>query len=82
VIVMDERTSDHFDPDAGPIEQLLYGFSITCCLPDGMAYDGSAGTGTVMRTGTLRTYAREAGFADVEVLPIEHEMFRFYRLHP
>jgi len=23
----------------------------------------------------------EAGFAEVEVLPIEHEVFRFYRLH-
>lgn len=24
----------------------------------------------------------DAGFADVEVLPIEHEFWRFYRLHP
>jgi hypothetical protein len=34
-----------------------------------------------MRTETLRRYAAEAGFARVEALPIEHDMFRFYRLH-
>ena len=33
-----------------------------------------------MRPETLRRYAREAGFADAAVLPIEHDLFRFYRL--
>jgi hypothetical protein len=33
-----------------------------------------------MRRSTLDLYAREAGFTGVEVLPIEHDMFRFYRL--
>ncbi len=33
-----------------------------------------------MRPATLRRYASEAGFADLEVLPTEHDMFRFYRL--
>jgi len=28
----------------------------------------------------LTAYAREAGFTDVETLPIDHDMFRFYRL--
>jgi hypothetical protein len=45
-----------------------------------MAEQPSAGTGTVMRAETLRTYARDAGFADIDVLPIEHDLFRFYRL--
>ncbi len=40
----------------------------------------SAGTGTVMRTPTFTSYARQAGFSDVRVLPIEHDFFRFYRL--
>jgi hypothetical protein len=51
------------------------------CLPVGMAEQPSAGTGTVMRPHTLRRYAEQAGFARVEVLAIEHDMFRFYRLH-
>jgi hypothetical protein len=33
-----------------------------------------------MRLDTVLDYASAAGFADVEVLPIEHELFRFYRL--
>ncbi|MEA2502108.1 MAG: hypothetical protein QOD01_2219 [Actinomycetota bacterium] len=33
-----------------------------------------------MRTPMLRSYAREAGFVDVDVLPIENDFWRFYRL--
>jgi hypothetical protein len=40
----------------------------------------SAGTGTVMRPSRLREYAHEAGFAEVEILPIENQVWRFYRL--
>jgi hypothetical protein len=35
-----------------------------------------------MRTDTLRRYAAEAGFSRVDVLPIEHDLFRLYRLFP
>jgi hypothetical protein len=52
------------------------------CLPDGMSHPGSVGTGTVMRPDTLRHYAQQAGFADIEVLPIENDLWRFYRLVP
>jgi hypothetical protein len=52
------------------------------CLPVGMADKPSAETGTVMRPDTLRTYAREAGFKKVDILPIENYFFRFYRLVP
>ncbi len=40
----------------------------------------SVATGTVMRPDTLRAYARQAGFTKVEILPIENDFFRFYRL--
>lgn len=80
VIVMDERAQDHFTGDWNPIEHLLYGFSILGCLPAGMNDKPSAATGTVMRAGTLRDYAHRAGFYDVEILPIENDFFRFYRL--
>lgn len=81
VLVMDERVPDAFTGPGDPVEQLMYGFSMFVCLPDGMSHAGSAATGTVMRTPTLERYASEAGFDAVEVLPIEHETFRFYRLH-
>jgi ubiquinone/menaquinone biosynthesis C-methylase UbiE len=80
VVVMDEKVSEAFHPDADEVEQLMYGFSNFICLPDGMSTLHSAGTGTVMRPDTLRAYAREAGFEDIETLPIETDMWRFYRL--
>jgi hypothetical protein len=33
-----------------------------------------------MRAPTLRRYAQDGGFADVEVLPVENMLWRFYRL--
>jgi hypothetical protein len=50
------------------------------------AYPGvredSAGTGTAIRPGTVHAYAAEAGSGGGEVLPIEHDFWRFYRLTP
>jgi hypothetical protein len=60
---------------------MMYGWSVLHCLPVGMAEQPSAATGTVMRPATLQRYATEAGFQHVEVLPIEHFFFRFYRLY-
>jgi hypothetical protein len=33
-----------------------------------------------MRPDTLARYARDAGFAGVDVLPVAHDFFRFYLL--
>ena len=51
------------------LERLMYGFSVLHCLPVGMADAPSRGTGTVMRPDTLRRYAAEAGFREVEIRP-------------
>ena len=80
VIVADERVAETFDPPVDDLERFFYGWSITTCLPDGMSAEGSVGTGTVMRPAILRGYTLQAGFADLEVLPIENDFFRFYRL--
>jgi hypothetical protein len=47
-----------------------------------MVGDGAAGTGTVMRPDAVERYATEAGFSGFEVLPVEHDFYRFYRLTP
>lgn len=80
VIVMDERTEDRFTAPGSEAERLLYGYSLICCLPDGMSQQPSAATGTVMRAETLGDYAARAGFSRTETLPLEHDLFRFYRL--
>ena len=82
VIVGDERVPDEFDPPGDEIERFYYGFSILHCLPVGMIGENAAGTGTVMRAGTMRRYADEAGFGTFQVLAIENDFYRFYRLSP
>lgn len=81
VVVMDEAVADQFRPGGDLLERLMYGFSLLICLPDGLAHPDSAGTGTVMRESTLRSYAEQAGFTEISVLPIEDFGFwRFYEL--
>lgn len=46
-----------------------------------LAEPPAAGTGTVMRPDVLRRYAADAGFRSVDVLPIDHFFFQFYRLN-
>ena len=80
LIVADERTEDVFTAPASETERFFYVYSVLCCLPSGMDADTSVGTGTVMRRSTFERYAKEAGFDAVDVLPIEHDFLRFYRL--
>jgi 2-polyprenyl-3-methyl-5-hydroxy-6-metoxy-1,4-benzoquinol methylase len=82
VVIGDERVADSFTAPGDEMERLYYGFSILHCLPVGMVGEGAAGTGTVMRADTVRRYADEAGFRGFEVLPIENDFYRFYRLTP
>jgi 2-polyprenyl-3-methyl-5-hydroxy-6-metoxy-1,4-benzoquinol methylase len=79
-IVIDGRVSEMFVAPGEDIERSFYCMSILHCLPVGMAEQPSAATGAVMRPDTLRRYAREAGFSEVEILPIEHDLRGFYRL--
>src|SRR3954451_11976933 len=79
VLVVDELTEDTFTVPTNEMERLFYSFSTLHCLAVSMQ-NGGAGTGTVFRTPVLRRYATDAGFADVEILPVEHAQFRLYRL--
>jgi SAM-dependent methyltransferase len=80
VLVLDEAVAEEFTAPGGDVDRLMYGYSLLCCLPDGLSTEPSAGTGTVMRPATLRAYARQAGFADLEVVPVDAGFFRLYRL--
>jgi len=79
-LVMDERVAERFEAPGDDVERLMYGFSVLHCLPVGMADQPSAGTGTCLRPDLLRDYAVAAGFSGMEVLPIENDFWRFYRL--
>jgi SAM-dependent methyltransferase len=81
VLVVDERVADRFTAPGDAVERMMYGWSVLHCLPSSLADEPSAATGTVMRADVVRDYAAAAGFADVEVLPVENDFFRLYRLH-
>lgn len=80
VIVADEAVADTFTAPGDELERLMYGFSVLHCLPASMVEQPSAAIGTVIRERTVRALAAEAGFASVEVLPVDGGFFRIYQL--
>lgn len=82
VLVSEPKSGERFMDAANnsEVERNHYAFSVLHCLPAGMAEQPSAGTGTMMRPDTLRGYARDAGFRDIEVLSIDDEWTAAYRL--
>jgi SAM-dependent methyltransferase len=82
VVVVDERAEEEFGPGGSEVERLLAASSVLHCLPVGRSQEGSAATGALLRPTTLREYAATAGFRAVEVVPVEHDVFRFFVLRP
>ncbi|MGI8795874.1 MAG: SAM-dependent methyltransferase [Acidimicrobiia bacterium] len=80
VVVADERCAEEFTAPGDELERFFYAASVVHCLPVGMAEQPSAGTGTVIRPSILDRYAKDAGFTGADVLPIENDFWRFYRL--
>ena len=80
VLVADEKVADHFHAPGDDLERLMYGWSIVHCLPVSLAEQPSAAIGTVIREDIVRALARAAGFAQVDVLPVDAGFFRLYRL--
>jgi predicted O-methyltransferase YrrM len=80
LLVADGLVADEFNVPASPRERTEYGWSVVSCLPGAMGDPETAATGAVMRPSVLRHYALQAGFSEVEVLPIHTDYWRFYRL--
>jgi hypothetical protein len=82
VLLADEKVADTFTAPGDEVERMMYGWSVTHCLPTQMVEQPSAALGTVLRVDTVRELATEAGYARVDVLPVDNDFFRLYRLHP
>ena len=82
VLVVDERVADTFTAPGDEIERMMYGWSVTHCLPTQLAEQPSAALGTVMRSHTVRALAADAGYTRIDVLPVVNDFFRLYRLDP
>lgn len=83
IFVGDEQVADEFTAPAEFLDRLNYAFSVLHCLPATMA-EGSENdaNGTVLRSPTVFSWAREAGLTQCERLPVEHGFWSFYRLAP
>jgi SAM-dependent methyltransferase len=82
VLVMDERVGETQPAPGDPVEMFFAAASVLWCLPQGRVEPDSEPVGTIMRPGMLRDLAVRAGYGSVDVLPIEHPFWRFYRLVP
>jgi len=82
IVVAEELVQNEFTAPASDLDRYYYGWSVVSCLPGAMGDPHTAATGGVMRPATLRRYAMEAGFRDMEILPLPTDYWRFYRLTP
>jgi 2-polyprenyl-3-methyl-5-hydroxy-6-metoxy-1,4-benzoquinol methylase len=78
VLIADEKVADHFTAPGDEMERMMYGWSVSHCLPAAMSEQPSAGIGTVIREPVVRDLALQAGFESVEVLDIDAGFFRLY----
>ena len=62
--------------------RFYYNFSVLLCLPQSMTYPDSVATGAAMTPSTFKNYAKEAGFSKIDILPVDHLIWQFYRLEP
>jgi 2-polyprenyl-3-methyl-5-hydroxy-6-metoxy-1,4-benzoquinol methylase len=82
ILVADEAVAPAFAAPGDELERMMYGWSITHCLPASMAEQPSAAIGTVIREHTVRELAASAGMSNVRVLDVDGGFFRLYELRP
>lgn len=80
VVVADEAVAHEFTSPGDDLERMMFGWSVTHCLPASRAEDPSAAIGTAIRPATVAQLATEAGFASCEVVDVDAGFFRLYRL--
>ena len=80
VLVVDERVCDTFTAPGDDVERLMYGWSVTHCLPTSLDETPAAALGTILRSSVVHELAEWAGFSACTELDVEHDFFRAYRL--
>ncbi len=82
VLVVDERAAENFTAPGDEVERFFAAASAIWCLPQGRVGPDPEPVGTLIRPAVKCDLARRAGYAEAEILPIEHPVWRFYRLTP
>jgi hypothetical protein len=82
VLIVDERAVETFTTPGDLTERFFAAASAIWCLPQGRVGPDPEPIGILIRPAAMRDLARRAGYANVEILPIEHPAWRFYQLVP
>jgi SAM-dependent methyltransferase len=81
VIVMEENVAESFTAPGDDVERFMAAAGTIWCVPQGRTEAGSEVVGPLgIRPAVMRRLAESAGFKTVDILPIEHPFWRFYRL--
>jgi SAM-dependent methyltransferase len=78
-LVVETALPDQFTAPGSGLDRHVYAASVLCCLQAGLA-DGPSPTGAVLRRDVLRGLSLDAGFRELEVVPIADASRRFYLL--
>ena len=82
VLVVDKLAADSFTAPGDETGRFFAPASSIWCLPQGRVGPGRELAGTLIWPAATRDLACRGGYADGQVLPIEHPVWRFYRLVP
>ena len=80
VVIADEAVGESFAAPGDDLERMMYGWSVSHCLPVAMVDQPSEAIGTVIRPATVARLAADAGFSACEVVDVDGGFFRIYRL--
>ena len=80
VVVADEAVAETFTAPGDDVERMMYGWSVTHCLPVARSESPSAALGTALRPDVVADLAAQAGLARCEVVDVDAGFFRIYRL--
>jgi len=82
LLLMEMRSADRREDNAGPIATMLYATSVLFCVPTSIA-TGGEGLGTLgLPEARVRELCAEAGFGSVDRLPIENPFNVLYAARP
>ncbi len=82
VIVMEEHVAESFTAPGDEVERFMAAAGTVWCVPQGRTEADSEVVGPLgIRPAVMRQLATRAGFDNVEILPIDHPFWRFYRLN-
>ncbi len=83
-LVKDIRCSPDFDENRkNPVHALMYGYSLTACLPSGLSEPQGLGLGTLgLHPSLLRQMSEKAGFTRFKIHDFEDPANLYYEIRP